>query len=334
MKYLFLLLLIGCSNISYSQSLTIKQPYCDEMEGLQITNLDSVPSDYSGVVYNCYSNHKHRNIKPNKARFMTLYKSGKINGAYITWWNGLLNHEQNFKDGLRNGACRDWYTFRISDNNNSKDSIKKNSYFMIDDGSINYNETKYKRELRQELYYKNDTIDGLFRYWYRNGHLKKEYNFKNGIKHGLCIDWYENGQLNMQEQYKDGKLDGLIRYWYENGQMKIEGYYKDGQLDGLYRMWYENGQMKTEANYTGYTNYWRPKGRQREWYENGNLKEERNYKNGIQHGLHIDWYENGQMKQKSIFNEGTPLYKKLKCFDKSGKRVKCFDQNGKFIFSN
>ena len=55
--------------------------------------------------------------------------------------------------------------------------------------------------------------------YYSNGQIKSEINYKDDRLNGKRTDWYENGQKFGETNYKDGKRDGKWTEWYESGQI-------------------------------------------------------------------------------------------------------------------
>ncbi len=85
----------------------------------------------------------------------------------------------------------------------------------------------------QEVYYKNDTLDGTL------------------------IRYSKRCKKNFEENYVLGKKEGWEIEYYDNGIKKAEGYYKSGALDGFYKVYDKKGKftyqtriVSTEYNLT------------------------------------------------------------------------------------
>lgn len=148
MKYLFVFLLVGLM-FSCGMDGTLKQPNCDEMEGLQtavgrlingkFADDSLVPNDYTGVVFTC---------DRGKVIEQCNFKDGKRDGLSLDWWheNGQLRAAENYKDGKLHGVSRRW---------------QKNGQMMW------------------EWNHKDGKADGLYTRWQENGKYV-ESNWKDG----------------------------------------------------------------------------------------------------------------------------------------------------------
>ena len=73
---------------------------CDEIDGLQITNLDEVPNDYTGAAILC---------EDGKMLDLSNYVDGTTEGSHKTWYeNGQLHSESNYKNGAVDGLMKVW----------------------------------------------------------------------------------------------------------------------------------------------------------------------------------------------------------------------------------
>ena len=213
MRYLYFLLfigLVGCNETTSegsSEESTVKeatiivsdsddsdkmkQPRCEDIDGLEVSDFDRVPAGFNGLAYCCVEGKVDR---------LHYFKDGKADGVYRKWHreNGQLENEGHLKAGKgRDGIFREWY---------------KNG------------------QLEFEGSFKEDKRDGVSRRWHENGQLEFEGSFKEDKRDGVWRRWYENGQLKVDRNYKDGKLDGVSKKWYKNGQLQFEENYKDGEL--------------------------------------------------------------------------------------------------------
>jgi hypothetical protein len=59
--------------------------------------------------------------------------------------------------------------------------------------------------------YINGKPDGLWTYWYKNGHMKEEGRYKNGIKKGMWIEWYRDGDIMWKGEWQNctRRIDNL-----------------------------------------------------------------------------------------------------------------------------
>ena len=111
MKYLFVFLLVGlmvsCGNDATgdikegSKNAKAKQPECKDIQGLQTSDLNLIPSDYTGVVFDC---------KNGKVQSLWTFKDGIVHGLRRKWYeNGQLRQEFYSKFGKLDGLRRKWY---------------------------------------------------------------------------------------------------------------------------------------------------------------------------------------------------------------------------------
>lgn len=136
----------------------MKQPRCEDMDGLEITQWDDVPNDYTGVAFECENGkvRQHLNVKDGKPdgfwrlwhdngqlRDEKPYKNGVGDGVLRRWYeNGQLEREWNFKDGKEDGVHRSWH---------------ENGQLMAE---MNWKEGK-EEEGKVIIYDKDGTIQGI-----------------------------------------------------------------------------------------------------------------------------------------------------------------------------
>lgn len=91
--------------------------------------------------------------------------------------------------------------------------------------------SSFNKEIKEEYQcnYKTNTKEGLFKQWYRNGHIEYTGNFKKGLRNGKATSWYMNGQKQSDETWKNGQLNGKTKYWLENGDLQYVLKFRHGQ---------------------------------------------------------------------------------------------------------
>lgn len=82
--------------------------------------------------------------------------------------------------------------------------------------------------LSEHYFLKNRKLEGVYKYWHRNGQLFEQCSFKDGNLDGEYKHWHSNGQLCTRCFYKNGNLDGEYKRWYEDGKLCHHWYYKNG----------------------------------------------------------------------------------------------------------
>jgi len=210
MKYLFVFLLVGLTSVVNSQTVTAKQPNCDEIEGVVFMFSNSVPKDFTGTAKWCDGK-----SSPDNYIGDTVINGQSVPTYSSVFGKGKVTSFANYKNGKQDGLERVW--------------------------------SRENGRLVGEYFYKNDELDSLQRVWYKNGQLKKEINYKNGKQDGLFREWYKNGQLEYAWNYKNGIEDGLLRGWYESGQLYRELQYQFGMSKFKIKEWHENGKLKLKA---------------------------------------------------------------------------------------
>ena len=73
------------------REVTPKQPKCEDIDGLNVTSIDEVSEDYTGVAFIC---------EEGFVKSIANYKDGKRDSVSRVWYeNGQLICEKNYKDG-------------------------------------------------------------------------------------------------------------------------------------------------------------------------------------------------------------------------------------------
>ena len=96
--------------------------------------------------------------------------------------------------------------------------------------------------------YKNDTLHGLQKTYFKNGNLAEKTEYSNGEKDGLSIIYADNGQITKKLNYKNGQLHGPAEYYTVKGVKTIEGFYSEGRKSGHW-IYYEDGKIDSEEDY-------------------------------------------------------------------------------------
>lgn len=149
------------------------------------------------------------------------------------------------------------YGFNIStDVQNYADIAKK--YNLQSVGAVKTKVFRAKEKIKIEVTKEmaaskatdGDNIDGIHRYYYKDGKKKKaEITYKNGLMHGKHIEWWKNGKIKMECNYVDNKLDGKYVTYYKNGFVMQSGHYKDGIRCGDWIGYNPDQSVNSEYNY-------------------------------------------------------------------------------------
>ena len=139
-------------------------------------------------------------------------------------------------------------------------------------------------------------------YW-ENGNLKSELRYKDDELDGRCVWYTANGKPQMEVVYRQNKMNGLLRRWYENGNVMEESWYKDGVQDSVYRAYSLKGLLVEEGYYVdGKLN-----GDYHRWYENGQVFQEGQFVDDMMDGTWLVFYADGSLAAKADFEKGTGI---------------------------
>lgn len=90
---------------------------------------------------------------------------------------------------------------------------------------------------------------GIIRSYYQNKNLKSEISYINDILDGKSIFYYENGNIKLEQNYSRGILNGWVKEYFENGNIKSEFYVDNGIKDGDEKIYNSNGQLISILTY-------------------------------------------------------------------------------------
>jgi antitoxin component YwqK of YwqJK toxin-antitoxin module len=104
-------------------------------------------------------------------------------------------------------------------------------------------------KLRQESYYRNDSIDGVQKFFYENGQVEIIEHLKNGSFEGKYQHFYPDGTLDNEGIYQNNEMTGAWVFHYKNGMIKEVVNFKKNEENGQFKEYYNNGILKTEGAY-------------------------------------------------------------------------------------
>ncbi|MEZ5050720.1 MAG: hypothetical protein R2766_13830 [Saprospiraceae bacterium] len=84
-------------------------------------------------------------------------------------------------------------------------------------------------------YYSNDTLNGDFILYWRNGKISDKGQYLKGELQGKHYGYWENGQLRYEVNYLNGALNGLSVTFDSNGNLTSREYYIQGAMDINYK---------------------------------------------------------------------------------------------------
>ena len=122
-----------------------------------------------------------------------------------------------------------------------------------------------------ERTYKNDTLNGFFRQFTKDGTTWSTGYFKNGLKDSLWLEFNKDRTVKEREFYRNGKKDGEFIHYFENGHISYIATFKNDTLIGDAINYYQSGSVNSKGN--------QQNGLWIEYYENGNIKSKQEFAN-------------------------------------------------------
>lgn len=90
---------------------------------------------------------------------------------------------------------------------------------------------------------------GIIKSYYPNKNIKSEISYINDILDGKSIYYYENGNEKLEQNFSRGILNGWVKEFYENGNLKKEFYVNNGIKDGDEKSYSNEGQLLSILSY-------------------------------------------------------------------------------------
>ena len=120
-----------------------------------------------------------------------------------------------------------------------------------------------------EQFYKNDSLNGLWRVYNLKGTLIHSETLVNEKKIGIERDYWIDGTTIINEtEYFEDTTKKIERTYYQNGHLKSEIILVNNIINGICKKYYETGVLQDEVNFTdgkfnGKRTYYYPNGK--EW---------------------------------------------------------------------
>ena len=183
------------------------------------------------------------------------FKDGKQDGTWKYYYeDGNLLAEYIFKNGKRNGIMKDYYENGnvAKEDNYQNDELNGIGKLYRDDGT-----------LRAEINYKNDKLDGLNKRFFGDGSFCERIWNRGKLQSGRCYDkngnninlnglikfYHKNGKLEAETNYINGKAEGISRVYYTNGNIEEESSWKNDELNGAIKYFDMHGKLISVVNY-------------------------------------------------------------------------------------
>ena len=184
-------------------------------------------------------------IKMNHTRlFLTLFctlflitSCTKVKREYYN--TGKLKSETHYRWGKETGTTvyyHSWYPTKTMEIEMKKG--KKHGKFI---------KRYFDSNVELIAYYKDDLLDGVETYYYKNGKLALETHYTKGVKNGPVTSWHYNGVVKESGAFVNDLFDGEWENFDERGFLIGEGSFVKGT--GKRTTYDEIGRLQTETNY-------------------------------------------------------------------------------------
>ena len=126
------------------------------------------------------------------------------------------------------------------------------TYEAFYNGQVSIRHTYYINESGWMVYH------GMYRHWYENGQLREEKWYVDGKLDGVFSTWHESGWKMKEITYKDGLRDGPYREYFSDfcakefkDQIYREGEYENDRKCGVWKIYCTRfpGQVQVEENW-------------------------------------------------------------------------------------
>ncbi len=294
-----------------------------------------------------------------------LSSKGDVFYGLQQWWyeNGQLREQSNYENGLP--VYREtWY------NNGKRRAIEKYENGKPDGTWRKYPEPGESRDtlpssidnysngrregvhlgymngrLSEEIFYKDDQLDGTYKKWDQNSQLGVSENYVNGKRDGLCR-YFNYGKCIREVMYEEGRINGEEKEYDSRGELFRNSWYKKGIIDSAYN-YHKNGRLAISRTYKYYPGFryteefseyteWDTAGvmllrgtyhfenKDKDWttyYANGKVKSVTPYAGGRVKGIYRKWYSTGK-KMLEMECDGNFVVGPPKVWDEKGKEIK------------
>jgi len=179
--------------------------------------------------------------------------------------NGKLKSETHYRFGKETGTTihyHSWYPTKVLEVEMKKG--KKNGKLI---------KRYFDNNIELIAYYKNDLLEGVETYYYKNGNRSMETHYTKGIKNGPVTSWYYNGVIKESGTFVNNLFEGNWENYDERGLLTGEGSFVQGT------------------------------GRRITYDEMGRLQGETHFVNNKKEGWETHYYPSGEIKDTILFKE-------------------------------
>lgn len=167
-----------------------------------------------------------------------------------------------------------------------------------------------------EGWYKNNIKQGVWKYWYTNGHLKDSGAYKNNYAVGEWKSWDDSGRIVEISHHADTNTIQLVAEGTVTPRLRkialLAGDTIVSRLEGVSIRYYPSGLPLDSGNYV----FNQKRGPWKFWYRNGKLESTGTYMRDKQEGEWEYFREDGtrSTREKYVNNKVASL----ECFDEQG----------------
>jgi antitoxin component YwqK of YwqJK toxin-antitoxin module len=134
--------------------------------------------------------------------------------------NGHLLSETHYRFGKETGTTtyyHSWYPTKIMEIEMKRG--KRNGKLI---------KRYFDNKIELMANYKNDLLDGVETYYYKNGNRSLETHYLKGVKHGKITSWYFDGTVKESGAFVNDLFDGEWENFDERGLLVGEGSFVQG----------------------------------------------------------------------------------------------------------
>lgn len=146
-----------------------------------------------------------------------------------------------------------------------EDKSPLNGAYKISQGNGEYYEASFS----------DGKLDGIAKYYDRNGKIMAERSYKNGQLTGVSREYHPNGKVKKEIELTAGIFTGFYREYTRSGMLWREYFYKNDQMEGSFRE-FSDGKVVKDFHYKAD----KPDGEWKEYDEDGKPIEIEHYKMG------------------------------------------------------
>ncbi len=153
--------------------------------------------------------------------------------------------------------------------------------------------------LKSELTIKNDSINGLVKFYRKTGGIFKIFNYVKQEKQGEYKEFFDIGSLSFEANMKDDKIDGKAVDYFSSGEKYEVAYYKDGLQEGADTIFYRNGNIARIKHFKA----GKLEGDNLAYYDNKQLRFQGKYKNDNPYGKTVSYNRDGTLSEEETYDE-------------------------------